>query len=65
MLNVKQILAFDKENLLDVLHYLAREIAEVTDLPDVRLYLEDMRGGALNCLYTHEGELERMIAEKG
>ena len=59
MPSVKQILAFDKENLLDILHYLAKEIAEVTDLPEVRLYLEDMRGGALNCLYTPEGELER------
>ena len=59
MPNVKQILAFDKENLLDILHYLSKEIAKATDLPDVRLYLEDMRGGALNCLYTPEGELER------
>ncbi|MDF1525624.1 MAG: sigma 54-interacting transcriptional regulator [bacterium] len=59
MPNVKQILAFDKENLLDILHYLAKEIAEVTDRPEVRLYIEDMRGGALNCLYTPEGELER------
>ena len=56
---VKQILAFDKENLLDILHYLVKEIAESTDLPDIRIYLEDMRGGALNCLYTPEGELER------
>jgi len=56
---VKQILAFDKENLLDILHYLAKGIIEATGLPDVRLYLEDMRGGALNCLYTPEGELER------
>jgi transcriptional regulator with GAF, ATPase, and Fis domain len=56
---VKQILAFDKENLLDILHYLVKEITESTDLPDIRIYLEDMRGGALNCLYTPEGELER------
>jgi len=56
---VEQLLAFDKENLLDILHYLAKEITGRTDLPDVRLYLEDMRGGALECLYTPEGELER------
>jgi len=56
---VKQILAFDKENLLEILHYLVKEIAEGTDLPEIRIYLEDMRGGTLNCLYTPEGELER------
>lgn len=56
---VKQILAFDKENLLDILHYLVKEIVQNTDMPDVRIYLEDMRGGALDCLYTPEGELER------
>lgn len=56
---VKQILAFDKENLLDILHYLVKEIAEGTGLSEVRIYLEDMRGGVLNCLYTPEGELER------
>jgi transcriptional regulator with GAF, ATPase, and Fis domain len=56
---VNQILGFDKENLLDILHYLVMEIAEITGLPDVRVYLEDMRGGTLNCLYTPNGELER------
>ena len=56
---VKQILAFDKENLLEILHYLVKEIAEGIDLPEIRIYLEDMRGGVLNCLYTPEGELER------
>jgi transcriptional regulator with GAF, ATPase, and Fis domain len=56
---VEQILAFDKENLLDILHYLVKEIAESTGMPDIRIYLEDMRGGVLNCLYTPEGELER------
>jgi transcriptional regulator with GAF, ATPase, and Fis domain len=56
---VKQILTFDKENLLDILHYLVKEMVEGADLPNVRIYLEDMRGGALDCLYTPEGELER------
>jgi transcriptional regulator with GAF, ATPase, and Fis domain len=56
---VEQILAFDKENLLDILHYLVKEIAGSTDLPDIRIYLEDMRGGSLSCIYTPEGELER------
>lgn len=56
---VKQILAFDKENLLDILHYLVKEIAGISDLPDIRAYMEDMRGGALECLYTSDGELER------
>jgi transcriptional regulator with GAF, ATPase, and Fis domain len=56
---IDQILNFDKENLLDILHYLVLEIAESAGLPDIRIYLEDMRGGALNCMYTPEGELER------
>ena len=56
---VNQILAFEKENLLDILHYLVKDIMESTGLTDARIYLEDMRGGALNCLYTPEGELER------
>ncbi len=56
---VEQILAFDKENLIDILHYLAKEVQEITALSDVNIYLEDMRGGALNCMYTADGELER------
>ncbi len=56
---VEQILSFDKENLLDVLHYLVKEIAVMTGIPDIRIYMEDMREGSLVCLYTPEGELER------
>ena len=56
---VKHILAFEKENLLDILHYLVKEVVERTGIPDLRVYLEDMRGGTLVCLYTPEGELER------
>ena len=56
---VDQILSFDKENLLDILHYLAKEVAKDTGIESIRIYLEDMREGTLNCLYTPEGELER------
>jgi transcriptional regulator with GAF, ATPase, and Fis domain len=56
---IDQILSFDKENLLDILHYMVREILEVTGLTDARVYMEDMREGALVCLYTPDGELER------
>ncbi|UCG37991.1 MAG: sigma 54-interacting transcriptional regulator [bacterium] len=56
---VEQILSFDKENLLDILHYLVKEIIRSTDLTEIRIYMEDMREGALVCLYTPEGELER------
>jgi len=54
-----RILSFNKENLLDILHYMVKEILRVTKLEDARVYLEDMREGALICLYTPEGELER------
>ncbi|MDF1534901.1 MAG: sigma 54-interacting transcriptional regulator [bacterium] len=56
---VDQILSFDKENLLDILHYLVKEVTLRTGVPSIRVYLEDMREGALLCLYTPEGELER------
>jgi len=56
---VEQILGFDKENLVDILHYLALEIEERTGFFDVRVYMEEMHEGALVCLYTREGELER------
>jgi transcriptional regulator with GAF, ATPase, and Fis domain len=56
---VDQILSFDKENLLDILHYLVREALRVTKLTSARVYMEDMREGVLDCLYTPEGELER------
>ncbi len=56
---VKRINAFDKENLLDILHYLAEGIERITGNSEIRIYIEDMREGALVCLYTPEGELER------
>ena len=56
---VDQILSFDKENLLDILHYLVKEVTLRTGESSIRVYLEDMREGALLCLYTPEGELER------
>jgi transcriptional regulator with GAF, ATPase, and Fis domain len=56
---VDRIMGFGKENLLDILHYLALEIEEKTGLSEIRIYLEEMHGGTLNCLYTPEGELER------
>jgi len=59
MSHIEQILSFDKENLLDILHYMVREILTATDLSDARVYMEDMREGSLVCLYTPEGELER------
>ncbi len=54
-----RILSFEKENLLDILHYMVKEILRVTKMEDARVYLEDMREGALICFYTPEGELER------
>ncbi|MBN2720303.1 MAG: sigma-54-dependent Fis family transcriptional regulator [Proteobacteria bacterium] len=56
---IEEILSFDKENLLDILHCMVREIQRVTLAEDARVYLEDMREGALICMYTPEGELER------
>ena len=56
---VDQILSFEKEDLLDILHYLVKEVTLRTERPSIRVYLEDMRGGALSCLYTSDGELER------
>ncbi len=56
---VKRINAFDKENLLDILHYLAEGLEKITGNSEIRIYIEDMREGALVCLYTPEGELER------
>ena len=53
------ILSFGKENLPDILHYLAKEVEGLAGTREIRLYLEDMREGALLCLYTPEGELER------
>ncbi len=56
---VDQILSFDKENLLDILHYLSKEVTLKTGVSSIRVYLEDMQEGALLCLYTPEGDLER------
>jgi len=53
------ILSLDKENLLDILHYFAQGVEEITGLGDIRIYMEDMSEGALVCLYTPYGELER------
>jgi transcriptional regulator with GAF, ATPase, and Fis domain len=59
MSNIEQILSFDKENLLDILHYMVKEALRITRLTSARVYMEDMREGALVCLYTPEGEMER------
>ncbi len=57
---IDRINAFDKENLFDILHYISEGIIEITDSTLIRIYLEELREGALKCLYTPEGELERM-----
>jgi len=59
MAYIDEILSFDKENLLDILHCMVKEIQGVTSSQDARAYLEDLREGALTCMYTPEGELER------
>ena len=62
----ERILSFHKENLLDILHYMVKEILRVTKLEDARVYLEDMREGALICLYTiqhRENHLVRCFLE--
>ena len=56
---LERILSLEKENLLDILHFMVKEILNVTGMEDARVYLEDMREGALICFYTPEGELER------
>ncbi len=57
--DIKHILSLGKENLLDILHYLSVSVTEITGCSNIRVYMEDMREGALICLYTSEGELER------
>lgn len=57
---IERINAFDKENLFDILHYISEGIEEITDSPLIRIYLEELKEGALTCLYTPEGELERI-----
>jgi transcriptional regulator with GAF, ATPase, and Fis domain len=59
---LRKIQLFDKENLMDVLHHLSLGVAEITGRAEVRVYMENMREGALTCLYTPEGELERRDA---
>lgn len=56
---LEHILSLDKENLLDILHYFAQGIEEITGHSEIRIYMEDMSEGALVCLYTPDGELER------
>ncbi len=60
---LRKIQGFDKENLMDILHHLSLGVAELAGRADVRVYMEDMRAGALTCLYTPEGELERRDAK--
>ncbi len=60
---LRKIHQLDKESLLDILHLLAQGVEEATGRPAVRVYMEDMREGALTCLYTPEGELERLDAK--
>jgi transcriptional regulator with GAF, ATPase, and Fis domain len=56
---LEHILSLDKENLLDILHYFTQGIEEITGHNEIRIYMEDMSEGALVCLYTPDGELER------
>lgn len=56
---VEKILSFSKENLLDILHYLALEVEDATGMAEIRIYTEEMHSGTLKCLYTPQGELER------
>ncbi len=59
MAYIDEILSFDKEHLLDILHCMVEEVQRVASVKGARVYLEDMREGALICMYTPEGELER------
>ncbi|MEJ2471238.1 MAG: GPMC system transcriptional regulator [Desulfuromonadales bacterium] len=49
---LQKIKSFGKENLADILHELGVAIPSITGQSRCRLYLEDLTGGILSCVYA-------------